>query len=73
MLADGGEAIADIDVLRHQAEVLGPAHRGVGVGNGQPERGYGGVRRVRRAQVHAGHWGSQRDWKPVEVEFGGSD
>lgn len=24
MLADGGEAIADIDVLRHQSEVLGP-------------------------------------------------
>ena len=24
MLADGGEAIADIDVLRHQAQVLGP-------------------------------------------------
>ncbi len=24
MLADGGEAIADIDVLRHQAEVFGP-------------------------------------------------
>ena len=24
MLADGGEAIADIDVLRHQGEVLGP-------------------------------------------------
>jgi hypothetical protein len=24
MLADGGEAIADIDVLRHQAPVLGP-------------------------------------------------
>lgn len=24
MIADGGEAIADIDVLRHQAEVLGP-------------------------------------------------
>ncbi len=24
MLADGGEAIADIDVLRHQSSVLGP-------------------------------------------------
>ena len=24
MLADGGEAIADIEVLRHQAPVLGP-------------------------------------------------
>ncbi len=24
LLADGGEAIADIDVLRHQSEVLGP-------------------------------------------------
>lgn len=24
MLADGGEAIADIDVLRHQTSVLGP-------------------------------------------------
>jgi hypothetical protein len=24
MLADGGEAIADIDVLRHQSGVLGP-------------------------------------------------
>ena len=24
MLADGGEAITDIDVLRHQAQVLGP-------------------------------------------------
>jgi len=24
MLADGGEAIADIDVLRHQSQVLGP-------------------------------------------------
>ncbi len=24
LLADGGEAISDIDVLRHQAQVLGP-------------------------------------------------
>jgi hypothetical protein len=24
MLADGGQAIADIDVLRHQGQVLGP-------------------------------------------------
>lgn len=24
MLADGGEAIADVDVLRHQSQVLGP-------------------------------------------------
>ena len=24
LLADGGEAIADIDVLRHQRQVLGP-------------------------------------------------
>ena len=24
MLADGGEAVTDIDVLRHQAQVLGP-------------------------------------------------
>ena len=24
MIADGGEAIADIDVLRHQGQVLGP-------------------------------------------------
>ena len=24
LIADGGEAIADIDVLRHQSEVLGP-------------------------------------------------
>jgi len=24
MIADGGEAIADIDVMRHQAQVLGP-------------------------------------------------
>ncbi|MDQ6524278.1 hypothetical protein RB608_11735 [Nocardioides sp. LHD-245] len=28
MLADGGEAIADIDVLRHQSGVLGPAITG---------------------------------------------
>ena len=25
LLADGGEAVADIDVLRHQRQVLGPA------------------------------------------------
>ena len=39
MLADGGEAIADIDVLRHQSSVLGPG-RVAAHGVARPGRGH---------------------------------
>jgi hypothetical protein len=59
MLADGGEAIADIDVLRHQAGVLGPVASPPTVWRTLDEVTTGRLRRIQtaRARVRRHVWG----------------
>jgi Transposase DDE domain group 1 len=58
LIADGGEAIADIDVLRHQGEVFGPVASDTTVWRALDEIGVGQLRRIAqaRAKVRARMW-----------------
>lgn len=58
MIADGGEAIADIDVLRHQDEVFGQVASDTTVWRALDEIGTAQLRRIARARakVRAGIW-----------------
>jgi hypothetical protein len=58
MIADGGEAICDVDVLRHQAEMFGPVASAATCWRALDEIGEGQVRRIAeaRAQVRARVW-----------------
>jgi Transposase DDE domain group 1 len=58
MIADGGEAIADIDVVRHQHEVFGPVASDTTVWRALDEIGAVQLRRIARAraQVRARMW-----------------
>src|SRR4051812_50160443 len=58
LLADGGEAICDIDVLRHQGEVFGPVASDTTVWRMLDELGPVQLRRiaVARAKVRARLW-----------------
>jgi hypothetical protein len=58
MIADGGEAICDIDVLRHQREVFGPVASDTTVWRALDEIGAGGLRRIAtaRAKTRARMW-----------------
>lgn len=58
LLADGGEAIADIDVLRHQGQVLGPVASAPTVWRALDELTPAAVRRVEtaRARVRRHVW-----------------
>ncbi|WP_433528359.1 IS1380 family transposase [Micromonospora sp. CA-263727] len=58
MIADGGEAICDIDVLRHQGEVFGPVASDTTVWRALDEIGPAQLRRiaVARAKVRARLW-----------------
>ncbi|MEH1130784.1 IS1380 family transposase [Micromonospora sp. CPCC 206061] len=58
MIADGGEAICDIDVLRHQDEVFGPVASDTTVWRALDEIGAAQLRRiaVARAKVRARMW-----------------
>jgi hypothetical protein len=58
MLADGGEAIADIEVLRHQAPVLGPVASPPTVWRALDELTPAALRRIQtaRARVRRGVW-----------------
>jgi Transposase DDE domain group 1 len=58
LIADGGEAIADIDVLRHQAELFGPVASDTTVWRCLDEIGPAQVRRIgqARAQARARMW-----------------
>lgn len=58
MIADGGEAICDIDVLRHQGEVFGPVASAATCWRALDELGEGQLRRIAkaRAQVRAQVW-----------------
>jgi Transposase DDE domain group 1 len=53
MLADGGEAIADIDVLRHQGQVLGPVASAPTVWRALDELTPARLRRVQTARARA--------------------
>ena len=53
MLADGGEAIADIDVLRHQAGVLGPVASPPTVWRTLDEVGPGRLKKIAIARARA--------------------
>jgi hypothetical protein len=53
MLADGGEAIADIDVLRHQEQVLGPVASAPTVWRALDELTPAALGRVERARARA--------------------
>ncbi|WP_233197121.1 transposase, partial [Verrucosispora sp. ts21] len=58
MIADGGEAISDIDVLRHQREVFGPVASDTTVWRALDEIGAVQLRRIAkaRAKVRARMW-----------------
>src|SRR5215210_3065534 len=58
MLADGGEAIADIEVLRHQAGVLGPVASPPTVWRALDEVTPAGLKRIQtaRARVRRHVW-----------------
>ncbi|MEN3616205.1 IS1380 family transposase [Plantactinospora sp. ZYX-F-223] len=58
MIADGGEAICDIDVLRHQREVFGPVASDTTVWRALDEIGATQLRRIAaaRAKVRARIW-----------------
>ncbi len=51
MLADGGEAIADIDVLRHQSSVLGPVASPPTVWRTLDEVTPGGLKKIQNARA----------------------
>jgi hypothetical protein len=51
MIADGGEALCDIDVLRHQGEVFGPVASDTTVWRALDEIGAGQLRRIARARA----------------------
>jgi len=60
LLADGGEAIADIDVLRHQSEVLGPVASAPTVWRALDELTPAGLRRIDKARARVrGHGWAQ--------------
>jgi hypothetical protein len=58
LIANGGEAIADIDVLRHQREVFGAVASDTTVWRALDEIGAGQLRRIARARakVRARMW-----------------
>src|SRR3954467_11577731 len=58
LIADGGEAICDIDVLRHQGEVFGPVASDTTVWRALDEIGAVQLRRIAaaRAKVRARMW-----------------
>jgi len=66
MLADGGEAIADIDVLRHQAGVLGPVASPATVWRTLDEVTAGRLRKIQkaRARVRRHVWAQLADGLP---------
>jgi hypothetical protein len=53
LIADGGEAICDIDVLRHQSEVFGPVASDTTVWRCLDEIGAGQLRRIAAARAKA--------------------
>jgi hypothetical protein len=67
MLADGGEAIADIDVLRHQAQVLGPVASAPTVWRALSELTPAALKRIAkaRAKIRRHVWAQFTDGVPA--------
>lgn len=67
MLADGGEAIADIDVLRHQTSVLGPVASPPTVWRAMDEVTAGRLKKIQnaRARVRRHVWAQLPDGVPA--------
>jgi hypothetical protein len=67
MLADGGEAIADIEVLRHQADVLGPVASRPTVWRTLEEVTAARLRKIAsaRARIRRHVWAQLRDGVPA--------
>lgn len=74
MLADGGEAIADIDVLRHQSSVLGPVASPPTVWRALDEVAGVGLKKIAaaRARVRRHVWAQLRGGPPPS-QVAGSD
>ena len=72
MLADGGEAIADIDVLRHQAQVLGPVASAPTVWRTLDEVTAGRMKKIAtaRARVRRHVWAQLPDGVPASTVAG---
>jgi hypothetical protein len=72
MLADGGEAIADIDVLRHQSQVLGPAASAPTVWRTLDELTPARLKRIdsARARVRRHVWSALPDGLPASKVAG---
>jgi len=73
MLAGGGEAIADIDTLRHQGQVLGPVASPPTVWRALAELTPARLRRVEqaRAKTRAGVWARLPDGRPPAATVAG--
>jgi hypothetical protein len=73
MIAAGGEAIADIDTLRHQDQVLGPVASPPTVWRALDELSAARLRRVERARARVrGHvWGLLPDGRPPAATAAG--
>ena len=73
MIAAGGEAIADIDTLRHQAQVLGPVASPSTVWRALAELTPARLRRVEqaRARVRRRVWGLLPDGRPPTATAAG--
>lgn len=67
MLADGGEAIADIDVLRHQSSVLGPVASAPTVWRTLDEVTPGRLKKIAKARAHA----RRQVWARLVTEHSG--
>ncbi len=69
MIADGGEAICDIDLLRHQYEVFGPVASDTTVWRALDEIGATHLRRIAtaRAKVRARMWKLFGDPRPARA------
>lgn len=69
LLADGGEAIADIDVLRHQGEVLGPVASAPTVWRTLDELTPAALRRIEtaRARVRRHVWSQLAELPPSKA------
>ncbi len=67
MLADGGEAIADIDVLRHQGGVLGPVASPPTVWRTLDEVTPGRLKKIQAARART----RRRVWSLLAAEHGG--
>lgn len=74
VLTDGGEAIADIEVLRHQAAVLVRSRRPDGLGAGTPDEvGPGRLKKIGKARASAQERVGTAARRPATLQGPGTD